>query len=81
MKLANRFEKGLDPNRTYMAIERSCNLLEKYADATVVGGMEVYDKTNKEDKKIDITAKDINSLLGSNIPEKEIINIFDRLGF
>ena len=78
---SNRFEKGLDPNRTYMAIERSCNLLEKYADATVIGGMEVYDKTNKEDKKIDITAKDINSLLGSNIPEKEIINIFERLGF
>ena len=28
---SNRFEKGLDPNRTYMAIERSCNLLQKYA--------------------------------------------------
>ena len=31
---STRFEKGLDPNRTYMAIERSCHLLEKYADAT-----------------------------------------------
>ena len=28
---SNRFEKGLDPARTYMAIERACNLLEKYA--------------------------------------------------
>jgi thymidylate synthase len=30
---SNRFEKGLDPKRTYMAIERSCALLEKYANA------------------------------------------------
>ncbi len=78
---SNRFEKGLDPNRTYMAIERSCNLLEKYADATVIGGMEVYDKTSKEDKKIEITVENINSLLGSSLTEKEIINIFERLGF
>ena len=78
---SNRFEKGLDPNRTYMAIERSCNLLEKYAGATVIGGMEVYDKTNKEDKKIDITVENINSLLGSSLTEKEIIDIFERLGF
>ena len=78
---SNRFEKGLDPNRTYMAIERSCNLLEKYADATVIGGMEVYDKTSKQDKKIEITVENINSLLGSSLKEKEIINIFERLGF
>ena len=28
---SNRFEKGIDPNRTYMAIERACKLLEEYA--------------------------------------------------
>ena len=78
---SNRFEKGLDPNRTYMAIERSCNLLEKFANATVIGGMEVYDKTSKQDKKIEITVENINSLLGSSLTEKEIINIFERLGF
>lgn len=78
---SNRFEKGLDPNRTYMAIERACTLLEKYADAKIVSGMEVYDKTNKEDKKIDITVDNINSLLGSNLTEKEIIDIFERLAF
>ena len=33
---SNRFEKGLDPNRTYMAIERACNLLEKYAGAKIL---------------------------------------------
>ena len=78
---SNRFEKGLDPNRTYMAIERACNMLEKYANGTVIAGTEIFDKTNKEDKIIEITEKDINSLLGSDISKEEIIEIFERLGF
>lgn len=78
---SNRFEKGLDSNRTYMAIERACTLLEKYANAEISKGTCIYDKTEKEDKKINITAKKINSLLGSNISLDEIINIFRRLGF
>lgn len=78
---SSRFEKGLDPNRTYMAIERSCNLLEKYADATVVGGMAKYDKTDKEDTKIDITFKKINDILGMEVPEKDVLDVFRRLGF
>jgi pheT_bact: phenylalanyl-tRNA synthetase, beta subunit len=48
---SNRFEKGLDPNRTYMAIERSCNLLQKYAGAEIVGGLEKYDTTELANKK------------------------------
>ena len=78
---SNRFEKGLDPNRTYMAIDRACALLEKYATAKIISGMAVYDKANKEDKIIDITVKDINSLLGSSLEEKEVVDIFNRLAF
>ena len=78
---SNRFEKGLDPNRTYMAIERSCNLLEKYADAEVVGGIAKYDKSDKEDRVIDITVDNINSLLGMSVSKKEVIDVFRRLGF
>ena len=78
---SNRFEKGLDSNRTYIAIERACTLLEKYANATISKGTCVYDKTEKEDKKIDITLEKINNLLGSNISLDEVVNIFRRLGF
>ena len=78
---SNRFEKGLDPNRTYMAIERACTLLEKYANGTVVTGTVKYDTTNKEDKEIDITFKNINDVLGSKIPNEEILNVFRKLGF
>ena len=78
---SNRFEKGLDSNRTYMAAERACNLLEKYANAEISKGTCIYDKTEKEDRKIDITLEKINNLLGSNISLDETIDIFRRLGF
>ncbi len=78
---SNRFEKGLDPNRTYMAAERACTLLEKYANAEISKGTVIYDKTEKEDKEIDVTLENINSLLGSNIKLEEAVDIFERLGF
>ena len=78
---SNRFEKGLDPNRTYMAVERACNLLEKYADAEIVGGIAKYDTTSLEDKKIEVEFSEINKLLGLNISNEEILNVFRKLGF
>ena len=76
-----RFEKGLDPNRTYMAIERSCNLLEKYADAEIVGGLVEESDVSLEGTKIDITCNDINKVLGTNIPKDAVLDVFRRLGF
>lgn len=78
---STRFEKGLDPNRTYMAIERSCALLEKYADATIVGGLVKEDTTSKEDTKIEITLENINKVLGTNINSDDVENVFRKLGF
>ena len=78
---SNRFEKGLDPNRTYMAAERACALLEKYAGAEISKGTCVYDKSEKEDKKIDVKLSKINNLLGTNISVDETVDIFRRLGF
>lgn len=78
---SNRFEKGLDPNRTYMAMERACTLLEKYADAKIQKGIVVYDDINKDDKEIEIEYKFINDVLGSDISDKEINSVFERLGF
>ncbi len=66
---SNRFEKGLDPNRTYIAIERACKLLEEYAEGTVVTGTVKYDETNVKEKEIDITFKNIEDVLGTKIPE------------
>lgn len=78
---SNRFEKGLDPNRTYMAVERACHLLEKYADATIISGLCVYDRTEKQDKEIRITVENINRVLGTNLSEDDVIDVFKRLKF
>lgn len=78
---SNRFEKGLDPNRTYMAMERSCALLEKYADATIIDDVRVYDTLDKDPKVIEIAPETINNVLGLTIPTNEIISIFNRLQF
>lgn len=62
---SNRFEKGLDPARTYMAIERACALLEKYADAKIVTGTLKYDVTENKEKQIEIEYSFINDVLRS----------------
>ena len=78
---SSRFEKGLDPNRSYMAIERSCNLLEKYANGTVLENTTEYNELSLENKIINIKLSDITKLLGLEITEKEVIDIFFRFGF
>lgn len=78
---SNRFEKGLDPNRTYMAVERSCHLLQKYADATIVGGLAEYNTQDLSNKNIDVTFSNINNILGMNISKEDIKDVFRRLGF
>ena len=78
---SNRFEKGLDPNRTYMAAERAAKLLEEYASGKVVTGTVIYDKTDVKPKTIEITFKNITDVLGMEIPNKDILECFKKLGF
>ena len=78
---SNRFEKGIDPKRTYMAIERSCTLLEKYANATIVGGLVEYNNIDMNDKVISISIDKIDKVLGIGIEKEEVINILNRLDF
>lgn len=78
---SNRFEKGLDSKRTYMAMERACQMLEKYAGGTVITGICKHDKINSADKKITISYQNVNDVLGSNISKEEILDVFRKLGF
>ena len=78
---SSRFEKGLDPNRTYMAIERACKLLEEYAKGEVVGGIAKFDNSDKENRNIEISFKKINDVLGMEIDKKDVLDVFRRLSF
>lgn len=76
-----RFEKGLDVKRTYLAIERACYLLEKYANAKVLSGLIEYNKSKSKDKVMEISLDKINKVLGFEIKKEDVINIFKRLDF
>ncbi|MGM9878059.1 MAG: phenylalanine--tRNA ligase subunit beta [Bacilli bacterium] len=76
-----RYEKGLDVNRTYMALERACYLLEKYAKASVCDGIIEYNTLDREDKVIEIELDKINSVLGYNLSVLDVSKVFDKLNF
>lgn len=76
-----RFEKGLDVNRCYLAIERACTLLSKYADAKVCTGTLEYNTLNREAKSIDIALSKITSVLGYNLEVSDVKDVFRKLKF
>ncbi len=76
-----RFEKGLDVNRCYMAIERACNMLEDLAGGKVLSGMIDYNTLSREDKEIKISLDKINSVLGYNLVSEDVKGVFNKLGF
>lgn len=76
-----RFEKGLDVNRCYMAIERACNMLERYANGNVMKGMIEHNTLNREDTVVDITLEKINSILGFELTVDQVKECFEKLHF
>lgn len=75
-----KFEKGLDPNNAQAAIDRACQLVEEMGAGEVVGGMvDVYGK-KKEPVRVPFDADQINAMLGTEIPEKEMLAYFEMIG-
>ena len=76
---SGKFEKGLDPNNAEDAINRACQLIEEMGAGEVVGGMvDVYSK-KKEPVRVPFDADKINALLGTNIPEEDMIKYFEKI--
>lgn len=76
-----RYEKGLDVNRCYMAIERACHLLNKYADGKVMKGMLEYNTLDRSEKTIEISLNKINSVLGYDLRVTDVTDVFKKLNF
>lgn len=78
---SSRFEKGIDPNRIYKALDRAAYLLNKYASGDILKGVLTYDTTSKDDKKIEVTLEKINNVLGMNLTSSDVISCLEKLGF
>lgn len=76
---SGKFEKGLDPHNAEAAINRACQLIQELGCGEVVGGMVDACEPMKENTKIKFDAEKINKLLGTDIAEEEMLNIFDRI--
>ena len=76
-----RYEKGLDVNRCYMAMDRACHMLECYANGSVLSGMLEYNTLDRKEKVITIKLEKINSVLGYKLKDEDVINVFKKLHF
>lgn len=76
-----RFGKGLNYEYTDLAINRACQLLEKYANAKVLKGIVKYDNVEKKEKIVKFKSEEINKMLGIKISENDMEKELDRLDF
>ena len=76
---SGKFEKGLDPNTAGEAINRACQLIEELGAGEVVGGMiDVY-PVKREGNRVPFEPEKINRLLGTDIPEKDMLGYFEMI--
>ena len=76
-----RFEKGLDVQATYDAVQRACELVEMLGAGEVIDG--VIDIVAKPYvvKTVKLEPEKINALLGTDVSEEEMRRILIELGF
>jgi len=76
-----RYGKGLSYEYTDAAIRRACYLLEKYANARVLSDTVVHDNIDKSDKIVEFKTKEVSTLLGLELTDKDVETELDRLMF
>ncbi len=76
---SGKFEKGLDPYNAEAAINRACQLIEELGCGEVVGGMVDVHGKMKEKVVLPFEPERYNSLLGTDVSEQEMLNIFKMI--
>ncbi|WP_369902341.1 phenylalanine--tRNA ligase subunit beta [Bacillus manliponensis] len=76
-----RFEKGIDPTRTFEAIQHAAALMAKYAGGEALEGVVEADNLKREERTVSVTVEKINRVLGTNISANEVGKIFTNLKF
>ena len=76
---SGRFEKGLDPNTCPLALARACQLVEQLGAGDVVAGVIDRDHSCHEPRKIPFDSHWINSFIGIDIPEFQMVEYLRRL--
>jgi phenylalanyl-tRNA synthetase beta chain len=74
-----RFEHGLDPNMTEVAVDRVANLIQEIAGGTIAKGKVDFYPKKVSPVKITLNLKKLENVLGTKIPKNKVINILKKL--
>lgn len=78
---SNRFEKGIDSNRSLEALEYATFLLKTLCNAKVSKEITFEGSLDPKEKEIDITSEFVSIGLGMKLTNKEIVDVLNRLHF
>ena len=76
---ATKFTKGLDPELALTAINRACQLIEELGCGKVVDGVIDCYPNPVERRVLPFAPEKMNALLGTDVAEDEMLDIFKRL--
>ena len=77
---SKRFENEIAPEIAPVALKRVSELIGKIAGGETEGVVDIFPKPALP-YKVGVSTEEINKVLGTNLKEKEVDEIFDRLGF
>lgn len=72
---SSKYEKGLDPNLSLLALDRACQLINMLKCGKVLKGHLDFYPQKRESWTVSYDSNRVNKLLGTSLSEKEIINI------
>lgn len=78
---STRFEKGVDPNRIYAAVNRAAELLAELAGAKIIGDIYEAKVSEPVERKVPLNPDKQNSIIGMEMKNEEMLDIFRRLRF
>ncbi|MGD9560407.1 MAG: phenylalanine--tRNA ligase subunit beta [Oscillospiraceae bacterium] len=78
---STRFEKGLDPNLAGPALRRALELVAELNAGDIVGGILDDYPAPRQARTIPLRADAVNGLLGTSLPQQQMVDILLPLGF
>lgn len=76
---SSKYEKGLDPNMAWDAVNRAAQLVEMLGAGEVVKGVVDCYPNKRESWTLSYSPEKINKLLGTNVSEDEMQTIFEQI--
>lgn len=76
-----RFERGINPATVETALDEAAELISELAGGQVTTGIVTASEKPAEDKQITLSLAKINHVLGTELSQDEVSDIFNRLAF